>query len=96
VLWITLVLVASFWLVPKFLNQLIWKPVAYALPVFFLIFIKFWFPSLYAEKFWTMKLPILTEPAEIKTRRKNLIKWTLISLVIAVLVGVAAYFLPVK
>jgi hypothetical protein len=93
---VTMVFVASFWLVPKILSHLIWRPVAYALPVFILFLSKFWLPSLHAEKFWTVVRPVITEPEEARKRRKNLIRWGLFSLVFAALFGVAIYYLNEK
>jgi hypothetical protein len=90
---LTMVFVASLWLVPGILSYVIWRPVAYALPAFFLFLSKFWLPSLYAEKFWTVVTPVSKEPEEARKRRKNLIRWTLFNLVIAALFGVAIYYL---
>jgi hypothetical protein len=93
---ITSIMVVSFWIVPTILSQILWTPVAYALPIFVVLFSKFWVPSVYAEKFWVIATPVVKDTEVASKRRKNLLNWASVSLVIATLVGVVAYYIPDK
>lgn len=90
---LTLILIMGLWVAPQILSYWIWEPVAYALSIFALMYSFFWLPSLYAKDFWKLNLLESNEPEAIKTRRKNLIRWALFSLVVAALFGVAIYYL---